>query len=221
MKSIFVETETREDKIENAIMSNFMPEMIKNDEVALTFDNKIAIKRRTGEYVTYDAEANIITNHLDLVMDMPNIFMLIPTSTIAEGDIIKEKNTYYYVKGVVAEKVNCVNLSTGNINHIVQEQNVITGSKMFRKVQNILSVMTNNTENNNINNILPLLLMKDGKDSDSFTKLFMFNAMNGNTNNLFGNTQINPMMLAFMKDKDFDVKDLLMFNMMNNNSTNV
>lgn len=211
MRSIFVETESTTDKIESSIMANFMPEVIKDDEVALTFDGKIAIKRKTGEYVTYNVEDNIITNHLDLVVDIPKIFILFPVNNVTAGDIIKEKNTYYYVKGVTNGKLNCVNLSTGNVNNVVREQNIITGTKMFRKVKNLMDMTGTEDTTFNGNNLLPLLLMKDGDSSDLGKMFMMMNMNNANT------TGFNPIMFMLMdKDKDFDISKVLMMNMMQN-----
>lgn len=211
MRSIFVETESTTDKIESSIMANFMPEIIKDDEVALTFDGKIAIKRKTGEYVTYNIEDNIITNHLDLVVDIPKIFILFPVKHVVAGDIIKEKNTYYYVKSVTDGKLNCVNLSTGNVNNVVREQNIVTGTKMFRKVKSLMDITNTEDTTFNGNNLLPLLLMKD-RDSADLSKIFMM--MNMNNANAVG---FNPMLFMLMdNDKDFDISKLLMMNMMQN-----
>lgn len=217
MKTIFKEEEMT-NKIADNLMDGLMPTKIPEGEVGLTFDGKIAIRRKNGDFVVYNAESKTIQNQMNCVIKsaaISRLMLLVPTTALQAGDIIKEKESYYYVlSGTNAatgndKKIKVVNLSTGNINNLNQEENILTGCKAYKKVTSFMTSMQDMSGNP----MLPFLLMsEDSNDSSLLKTMMMAQMMSGNTANAFGN--INPMMFACM-DGDSDLLPLLMMNGLN------
>lgn len=221
MKTIFKEEEMT-NKIHDSLMDGLVPSHVPEGEVGMTFDGKIAVRRKNGDYVTYNAETKVIQNQMNCVIKSSSVtkmMMLMPTTNLKPGDIIKEKESYYYVltghatESLANAKIKVVNLSTGNINNLNQEENILTGAKAYKKVVSLFETM----QNGGNTNMLPLFFLENGTKDNGFVKMMLMSQMmNGGTNtngNMFGN--MNPMMLALLGD-DTDLLPLMMMGQFNN-----
>ena len=226
MKTIFREEEVT-NKVYDNMMDGLVPSRIPEGEIGLTFEGKIAVKRKNGDYVVYNPETKIIQNQMNCVIKSTAInkmMMLMPTTSVKTGDVIKEKDSYYYVlvgngdEVAANAKIKVVNLSTGNINNLNQEENILTGAKAYKKV---VSLMENMQNNGNMSNLLPLMLMEEGAGDSSFTKMMLMSQMMGGNfgmnTNMFGN--LNPMMFALLGE-DHDLLPLMMMGNLTNNVAN-
>ena len=193
-KTIFKEIDNQNTGVlEETLLDSYMPEKVANGEVALTYAGKIAIKRKDGSYVIYNKEANKIENQLNLVINsdvISKFIYLMPTQKVVAGDIVKIKETYYYVVSEDSNKLKAINLSTGTNSSLTTEINIITGTTTYKKVVNLIENGFGTTNNNTIN---PMMLLAMGGDMDMST-LMLMQSMGGNFNGF------NPMMLLALKD---------------------
>lgn len=193
-KTIFKEIDNQNTGVlEETLLDSYMPEKVANGEVALTYAGKIAIKRKDGSYVIYNKEANKIENQLNLVINsdvISKFIYLMPTQKVVAGDIVKIKETYYYVVSEDSNKLKAINLSTGTNSSLTTEINIITGTTTYKKVVNLIE---NGFGPNNNNTINPMMLLAMGGDMDMST-LMLMQSMGGNFNGF------NPMMLLALKD---------------------
>jgi hypothetical protein len=195
----------KEVNLMDKIFSNFMPEIVKGDDFALTVTGKLAVKRSDGSYVRYDTTTGKIENQLDLVFGadvLAGKVILMPTKAadLRAGDIIKQKNSYLAVIET-SGKIKAVNLSAGTISKMVDESNIIVGDMLHKKV---VSMFDMSGANGGIfgggAGFNPMMLMlMDGKsdgNSDLFKMMALSGTMGGNTGGF------NPMMLLLMGDKN-------------------
>ena len=208
-KSIFKENEENKmGVIEEVLQESYLPEKIENNEVALTYGGKIAIRRKDGSYVVYDEEQGQLVNQLSLVLDMDivNKFIyLVPTQSVKKGDIIKMKQTYYYVIAEDNTKLKAINLSTGTNSSLTTEINIITNKTVYKKVTNL---MEGGAFGGGATGFNPMMLMLLGDKEMDLATLMLMQGMTGTNNNAFGN--MNPMMLLALKDGKSDLSNLLM-----------
>lgn len=216
-RSIFKEgTENGMGVVEEVIQNSYLPEKVDNGEIALTYTGKIAIRRKDGTYVVYNEEAAKLENQMNLVLDANTItkfIYLMPTQTVTKGDIVKIKETYYYVISENDNKLKAINLSTGTNSSLTTEINIITGTTTYKKVVNLIQgAFGDNTATGGFNPMMLLLADNKGSGID-LTTLMMMQSMNG------GNTNgINPMMLLALKDSSSDLSTLMMMQAMGGNS---
>ena len=134
----------------NKMMEGFMPSKVVGDEVAITMDGKIAIKRKNGDYVTYNKETQTIENQMDLVLNGNSINKMcfyIPTQTLVEGDIYKDNEAFYYVSGIKNGNVKSISLSSGRNSTTAKETTIILGGKFYKKVTSLFSMQQNGSIN--------------------------------------------------------------------------
>lgn len=172
---------------------------IKNKEVAITMDGKIAIKRN-DEYITFDIETNNATNQMNLVLDdLENVIMLIPEKDVIVDDVIKKEGTYYHIISK-DNTVKAYNYKTGTIDEITKEKNLF-GFEFYAKVVNIFN-MQNGT------GFDPMMMLALGKEGD-IKDMLMMKMMMGNDNSGF-----NPMMMLMMKNDKSDFATMMMMSQM-------
>lgn len=193
-KTIFKEIDDQNTGIlEETLLDSYMPEKVANGEIALTYAGKIAVRRKDGSYVIYNKEANKIENQLNLVINsdvISKFIYLMPTQKVVAGDIVKIKETYYYVVSEDSNKLKAINLSTGTNSSLTTEINIITGTTTYKKVVNLIENGFGSTDNSTMN---PMMLLAMGGDMDMST-LMLMQSMGGNSNGF------NPMMLLALKD---------------------
>lgn len=219
-------TETRKEnkfmkQMEN-LFKEFYPSEVPSGEVALTMGGQLAVSRKDGSYVRYNAATGQIENQMNLVISsskLDKMYILMPTqiAQLQAGDIIKEKDTYYQVIAIDAAKnrIKAANLSTGTESNIKIETNIFTGQKMYRKVFSFFNMIQNQQGTANpmmggaagMMNPMALMMLDSFGDSgdDAMKAMAMMSMMNPQA----GQGMMNPMMMYFMMgdSKDGDGND--------------
>lgn len=177
------------DNMFNGIIEKMVPKKVENGEVAMTINGMLAVKRKDGDYVSYDPTTNRIVNSMQFVVqsDTINKFIyLMPMAQLQAGDIIKHNNTYYYVKELYNGGVKVVSLSSGAHSNIVDETNIMFGTTMYSKVVTLFNMNQNaqQTQTNMQFNPMMLMMMDDG-DHD-IMEIMMMSQMFGGQNPFSG-----------------------------------
>lgn len=231
-------TKEEEMKMETKkLMENFMPSKVKKGEVSLTIGGKTCIKRKNGDYVSFNESKGTIENQMGLVLgdSVSKMFYFMPTQTLVSGDIYKDGEDYFIVVENVDADMDatyCVNLSEGTETTSVVETNILLGGKYYKKLVNLFASM-NGVEVQGLgamgqmNPIMMMMMMdKDGwsgsDDSDSMMKMMMMSQMMGGAQGQMGQIgQMNPMMMMMMMDgndgDDSMMKMMMMSQMMGAN----
>ena len=94
----------------------------------LTMNGNIAIKCSNG-YRTYNAKQQRLTNVTNFCFDMGSeLFFVIPTMKVSEGDIILVEGKPKYVIAISKAYIEVVDYETSEIKKIVPERHVFMGS---------------------------------------------------------------------------------------------
>lgn len=204
------------------LFKEFYPSEVPSGEVALTMGGQLAVSRKDGSYVRYNAATGQIENQMNLVISsskLDKMYILMPTqiAQLQADDIIKEKDTYYQVIAINAAKnrIKAANLSTGTESNIKIETNIFTGQKMYRKVFSFFNMIQNQQGTANpmmggaagMMNPMALMMLDSFGDSgdDAMKAMAMMSMMNPQA----GQGMMNPMMMYFMMgdSKDGDSND--------------
>lgn len=195
------------------LFKDFYPSEVPSGEVAMTMYGQLAVKRKDGSYVRYNATTGQIENQMNLVVSsekLDKMYILMPTvvQQLQVGDIIKEKETYYQIIELAAQanKIKTVNLSTSAESSIKIESNIITGQKMYRKVFSFFGMAQQNQGANpmmqqGMFNPMMLMMLDSAGDSadDSMKMMAMMSMMPQMMGGQAGaNPMMNPMMMYFM-----------------------
>lgn len=176
---------------------------VKNNEVALTFSGKVAVKRSNGEYVRYDEEKELIENHNQFIFEGGSkLIYIMPVTVVEAGDIIKDKGNFFQVLEVKENgSLVGVNLAKGTRSTICKETNAF-GFNFYYKVTSLANGFAGNTGAFN-----PAMLMLMGEGKGDMKDILMLQAFSGNAQG----QAFNPMMLMLMgEDKGSDLQELLM-----------
>ena len=95
----------------------------------LTLDGGIAI-RSNGDYKTYDAKSGSFINCDNFVFDMgeEEMFFVVPTNNVKEGDIILAAGKPKYVMGAEKNRLTVVNYENGAVETIIPERHIFMGN---------------------------------------------------------------------------------------------
>ena len=183
----------------------------KDENIASTLMG-IAVKNGDSWRI-YDKKTKQITDIGDMQLGNLPIFIL-PTTKLSEGDLIKDAGEYYFVMKVAAGSTQTLCAKTGEMKTVIPIKNVL-GFSCYSKVialsdsinmggdfdvekLAIMSTMCGQPgQNNQMNQLLPLMLFKDklGGDDDMMKMMLMSSMMGGN---MAGNN--NPVMIYLMLD---------------------
>lgn len=192
------------------LFKEFYPSEVPSGEVALTMGGQLAVSRKDGSYVRYNATTGQIENQMNLVISsskLDKMYILMPTqiNQLQTGDIIKEKDTYYQVIAIDSSKnrIKAANLSTGTESNIKIETNIFTGQKMYRKVFSFFNMIQNQQGTANpmagagMMNPMALMMLDSFGDSgdDAMKMMAMMSMMNPQAGS---QGMMNPMMMYFM-----------------------
>lgn len=184
--------------------------LVKENNVKIGMNMKIAIKSANGDYKTVDK--GVLTNISDFAFDTGIFIMPKLISNVSVGDIIAKDNEYVYITAVNLKdkQYTGINYSTGQIATYTMQSHILLGQEYVRILTSMFDGMSNN-------NMLPLLLIsgdnsfgnmfEDNKMS-SLLMLNMFNNQNGTQNN-----NLLPLLLL-SKDTGKDSNMMEMFMMM-------
>ena len=193
--------------------------LVKENNVKIGMNMKIAIKSANGDYKTVDK--GVLTNISDFAFDTGIFIMPKLISNVSVGDIIAKDNEYVYITAVNLKdkQYTGINYSTGQIATYTMQSHILLGQEYVRILTSMFDGMSNN-------NMLPLLLIsgdnsfgnmfEDNKMS-SLLMLNMFNNQNGTQNN-----NLLPLLLL-SKDigKDGNMMEMFMMMQMFNGNSNL
>ena len=190
----------------------------KDENIASTLMG-VAVKNGDSWRI-YDKKTKQITDIGDMQLGNLPIFIL-PTTKLSEGDLIKDAGEYYFVMKVAAGSTQTLCAKTGEMKTVIPIKNVL-GFSCYSKVIALsdsinmggdfdvekLAIMSTmcgqpSQNNNQMNQLLPLMLFKDklGGDDDMMKMMLMSSMMGGN---MAGNN--NPVMSYLMLDMFMDKK---------------
>ena len=210
----------------------------KDENIASTLMG-VAVKNGDSWRI-YDKKKKEITDVGDMQLGNLPIFIL-PTTKLSEGDLIKDAGEYYFVMKVDAGSTQTLCAKTGEMKTVIPIKNVL-GFSCYSKVialsdsinmggdfdvekLAIMSTMCGQTgQNNQMNQLLPLMLFKDklGGDDDMMKMMLMYSMMSAPAEDGDQNATMNQLLpLMLFKDKlggdDDMMKMMLMSYMMGGN----
>ena len=173
----------------------------------------MAIQNIAGEWVSYNPASKEIVN-VD-VFNMPDggkymYKMPVAIKDVKEGDIIIHNRVPMFVTKVNGKTFEVTDVRAGEAKTIIPATNMFGFNFLTKVVSMLGSFGPAPTADNPFGNMLPLLMMSEGKDIDPMMLMFM---MGGQGANMFS----NPMMMYFLMKDNKDIDPMLMFMMMNNN----
>ena len=176
----------------------------------------LAIKSKSGTYVSYDSNSGDIIDVDLLNFDGSNYLYKIPVAIkdISVGDVIVHNNTPVFVTLVPIDKKSlfAVDPLNGERKEILLTKSPF-GFNYVTKIVNLIGNFFQSadpSEDNPFGNMLPFMLMSN-EGGDMLPLMLM---ANGNTNSM------NPMLMAMMLSKDKNMKDMLPFMLMANGNMN-
>ena len=211
----------------------------KDENIASTLMG-VAVKNGDSWRI-YDKKKKEITDVGDMQLGNLPIFIL-PTTKLSEGDLIKDAGEYYFVMKVDAGSTQTLCAKTGEMKTVIPIKNVL-GFSCYSKVIALsdsinmggdfdvekLAIMSTmcgqpSQNNNQMNQLLPLMLFKDklGGDDNMMKMMLMSSMMSAPAEDGDQNATMNQLLpLMLFKDKlggdDDMMKMMLMSSMMGGN----
>lgn len=201
--------------MKNLFGMNFEFGMSKDRNIAATFMG-VAVKSPTsGDWYTFNPATNSRKNIANLKFGDFPIFLL-PSKTLAVGDLTKMEGKYYYVKAAGAETITLIGAEDGIIREMLPTEGLIPGMNFYTKVVAIdpKSLMDPASKQGVGNNIIAAMCMMqwskgaqefslDNIGKDDFNGLGSFMPMlmmsgEGGLSSIFGGTGLEsnlPMLM--------------------------
>lgn len=178
----------------------------------------MAIQNSAGEWVSYNPATGEIIN-----VDILNIAdggkylykMPVPISDVKVGDIVVHNRVPMFVTDILGNGTFAVtDVHAGESKTIIPVRNMFGFNFMTKVISLFGNMMSTPSVDQPFGNMLPFLMMGEGKSMDNDTMLMFMLMQNQSNSNMFS----NPMMMYFlMKDnKDFDPMMLMMMSMSTN-----
>ena len=175
----------------------------------------LAIKNRDGVWVSYDSTGKQVMDVDVLNFDGAKFMYKMPVAVkdIKSGDVIVHNRKPMFVTEITKAGIAAMDIYEGELKVIVPTVNMF-GFNFVTKIVSLVNFGTP-TADQPFGNMLPFMLMNEGKN-DKNSMLMMAMAMNGGMN---ANMMSNPlMMIALMGDKDIDTGMLMYLAMQNQNA---
>ena len=177
----------------------------------------IAVKNKNGEWVSYNSTSGDIINVDIFNIDSMTKFiykMPVASNAVEVGDVIIHNGYPMFVQAIGEEfkSFDVVDVYAGESKTVIPTKNMFGFDVMTKVVSLFDATSMAPTADQPFGNMLPFLMMGDGK-VDPMIMMMMMN-QNGNVGNMFG----NPMMMYLMMKDNKDI-DPIVFMLMNNNST--
>lgn len=149
----------------------------------LTMNGNIAIKCSNDIYRTYNDKQQRLTNVTNFCFDMGSeLFFVIPTMKVSEGDIILVEGKPKYVLAISKAYIEVVDYETSEIKKIVPERHVFMGSSYcYGKIVSMFG--SNFKGGRGLKKIMKMMMMSQ-----------IFGGQNGGSSN-FGMGNIGQMMM--------------------------
>ena len=199
----------------------------KDENIASTLMG-VAVKNGDSWRI-YDKKTKQITDIGDMQLGNLPIFIL-PTTKLSEGDLIKDAGEYYFVMKVAAGSTQTLCAKTGEMKTVIPIKNVL-GFSCYSKVIALsdsinmggdfdvekLAIMSTmcgqpSQNNNQMNQLLPLMLFKDklGDDDDMMKMMLMSSMMSAPAEDGDQNATMNQLLpLMLLKEKDGGDDDMM------------
>jgi hypothetical protein len=167
-------------------------------------NGRIAIKTSDG-YKTYDPKTGNVTNCSNFVLDIcDDLFMVIPTRKLKEGDIVLINGKPMYILDVKsANRVEAMNYEDSTIQTVIPERHVIMGRKFYGKIISLVGSGFGAGKGGFFKNMLKLKMMSSmmgGNNNSSNNNIFGGNALPMMM--LMGNGSMDGLFDGFMDDED-------------------
>ncbi len=168
---------------------------VTDPNLKITMDGNVAVRNSDGEYVSINADNEIVNYPADFTLTVPIYVIKKPFVSIQIGEILKKGNSYVKVIGKNTDgSLKCLSF-TGSITSKKPVTDFMLGASYADVVVNIMNI-----QNAGINPMM-LALMNNENGEMSSKEMMMFMMMSGGMNGGMG--QMNPMMLMMlMGDKN-------------------
>ena len=195
------------DNMFNKMFKNLKFGKLSNDTIKYSF-NGIAFQSSDG-YVTFNDDLTF-TNVNDMVMDIPVYVMPVAANQIEIGDIIIQNEQPVMIREISSNEIKVIKPFSREIVSIVPEKSIF-GFDFYSKVLNVFEGLGSAADQGNpFGNMLPFLMMSEGKGSQSNSDMMMMMALMGGKLDMS-----NPMMMmALMGEKTDSMLPMMM--LMNN-----
>lgn len=173
----------------------------------------IAIKNKAGEWVSYNATSGEIINVDIFNIDNMTKFiykMPVASNAVEVGDVIIHNGYPMFVQAIGEEfkSFDVVDVYAGESKTVIPTKNMFGFDVMTKVVSLFDATAMAPTADQPFGNMLPFLMMGDGK-VDPMAMMLMMNQNGGS--NPFG----NPMMMYFMMKDSKDIDPMMLMLMMN------
>jgi hypothetical protein len=173
----------------------------------------MAIKNTAGEWVSYNPEAGEIINVDIFNMEDGGKYLFkmpVGIKEVAVGDIIGHNKVPMFVTNIIdgGKAFDVIDAREGECKKVIPTKNMFGFDVMTKIVSLFDAFMGSPTADQPFGNMLPFLMMGDGK-VDPMMAFMLMNQQNGT------NMMNNPMMMYFMMKDSKDI-DPMMFMMMGN-----
>lgn len=176
--------------------NNFLKGMfgpISNGMCKITMDGGIAVKTSNG-YKSYNAAQGTFINCDNFVFSgFDEMFFVVPTNTVAAGDIIFANGKPKYVLKMDTNILTVVNYENGAVEQMLPERHMFMGNTYFYgKIVSLFGNMGGMLGGEGAQNAMKFMMMKQmcqsmgGKDS-GMNPMMMMMMMNGGGMNMFDN----------------------------------
>ena len=170
----------------------------------------MAMKNADGKYVSYDKASGNIVDVEILNFDAQKFLYKMPVAVnaVAVGDIVVHMRKAMFVSAVNGNRISVVDIYNGEVKDIMPTTSPF-GFNFITKVVSLIDMSGANTDSP-FGNMLPFLMMGEGRDFKDILPLMLLT--NGNTN--FAQ---NPLMLYALMG-DGNMNDILPFMFMMGNN---
>ena len=189
------------DNMFNGVMGKIKPGCCR-----LGMNGRIAIKTSDG-YKTYDPKSGNVTNCSNFVLDVADdLFMVIPTRKLKEGDIVLINGKPMYILEVKAKnRVEAMNYEDSTIQTVIPERHAIMGRRFYGKIVSLLGSGFGAGKGGFFKNMLKLKMMSSmmgGSNANAADGMFGGNGLAMMM--LMGNGSMDGLFDGFMDDEDDD-----------------
>ena len=206
--------QVKDNKKENENMKGFNFDFgtCENNNVRLSMYG-MAIKNTAGEWVSYNPEAGEIINVDIFNMEDGGKYLFkmpVGIGNVAVGDIIVHNKVPMFVTNIIdgGKAFDVIDAREGECKKVIPTKNMFGFDVVTKIVSLFGAFMDAPTADQPFGNMLPFLMMGDGK-VDPMMAFMLMNQQNGT------NMMNNPMMMYFMMKDSKDI-DPMMFMMMGN-----
>lgn len=168
---------------------------VTDPNLKITMDGNVAVRNSDGEYVSINADNEIVNYPADFTLTVPIYVIKKPFVSIQIGEILKKGNNYVKVIGKNTDgSLKCLSF-TGSITSKKPVTDFMLGASYADVVVNIMNI-----QNTGINPMMFALMNSENGEMSS-KEMMMFMMMSGGMNGGMG--QMNPLMLIMlMGDKN-------------------